>query len=395
MSDPASDALRADAERLRQEIVGWRRALHRRPELGFEERETAALVERALRGMGLEPRTGVARTGVVAVLRAPSPGGPAVLLRADMDGLPVQEVEGREYGSEIPGRMHACGHDGHTAMLLGAAALLASRRTALARDVVLCFQPGEEGFGGAREMVAAGILAEHGVGEAYALHLWTPFRAGTIQVRSGPTMAAQDEFTATFVGRGGHGALPHHARDPIVAASLGVVALQQVVSRAVDPLAAAVATVGSFHAGSAPNVIPDAATLVGTLRSFQDDVRETLRDRVPRAFDGAASAAGCTLDFELRRGYPAVVNDPACVELARRAARRVVGDEAVIEPPPVAAAEDFAYFLKEVPGAFLFVGAGDPGRGLDAPHHSPRFDIDEAVLPRGAELLARIALERA
>ena len=377
---------------LKEQLVAWRRTLHGRPELGFEEAETAAFVAERLRALKLSVTTGVARTGVVAVLEAGKAGRAPVLLRADMDALPIQEVAGRPYGSQIPGRMHACGHDGHMTMLLGAATLLSAARDRLDRDVVFCFQPGEEGFGGAAAMIEAGVLRDHGVGEAYGLHLWSPYPVGTIQVRPGPTMAANDEFQATVRGKAGHGALPHAAIDPIVAAAQAVVGLQAIVARAVDPLEPAVVTVGYFHAGTAPNVIPHEAVLRGTLRSFADDVRETLRNATRRVFEGISSAHDCDCDFVLHPGYPAVVNDAAAVERVRRHAAAVVGDANVIEPPPVAAAEDFAYFLREVPGAFVFVGAGNAARGITAPHHSPEFDIDEAALPIGAELLARIAL---
>jgi amidohydrolase len=373
-------------------LVAWRRTLHQTPELGFEEHVTAAFVASRLRELKLEVETGVATTGVVAVLRAPRASSPPVLLRADMDALPIEEEGGRPYGSTVSGKMHACGHDGHMAMLLGAATVLAACVDRLPRDVVFCFQPGEEGFGGAEAMIREGVLARHGVAEAYGLHLWSLFPAGTIHVRPGATMAAQDEFVATLRGRGGHGALPHRAIDPIVAAAQAIVALQSVVARSIDPIQPAVVTVGSFHAGSAPNVIPDDATMHGTMRSFDEGVRTTLRTRVREVLEGSAVAAGCRLDFDLHPGYPAVVNDAAAVERVRRHAAAVVGEARVIEPDPMAAAEDFAYFLREVPGAFAFVGAGNEARGITAPHHSPRFDIDEAALPVGAELLTRIAL---
>ncbi len=385
--------LREATERLTPQLVAWRRDLHQHPELGFDLPRTAGFVEQRLRELGLhEVRTGIGRSGVVGILRAADRRGPGVLLRADMDALPLQEVEGREYGSKHAGRMHACGHDGHTAMLLGAATLLAERRAALTRDVVLCFQPAEEGPGGAREMIADGVLELVEIGRVFAVHLWSTSPAGTLEVRPGPAMAAQDEFTAHVVGRGGHGALPHQALDPIVAAAQAVTALQSIVSRSVDPIQPAVVSVGSIHAGDAPNIIPERVTLEGTLRSFDETVRETLRRRVPEVFDGVARAAGCRSEFELRKGYPALVNDPESVELLRAAAREVFGAEHVHEPPPMAGAEDFAYFLRERPGAFAFVGAGNAARGITAPHHSPRFDIDESALPLGAALLTRLAL---
>jgi amidohydrolase len=388
----AEDRLRERSDRLAAEMVACRRDLHRHPELAFEEWRTAERIANRLRRLGLEPETGVAVTGVVARLGAARPRGPAVLLRADMDALPIQEVRGREYGSTIDGRMHACGHDGHVAMLLGAATLLAERRDELQRDVVFCFQPAEESGGGAARMIGEGVLERHGVGEAYALHLWSPLAAGLAAVRAGPTMAAQDEFAARVLGRGGHGALPHQAADPIVAAAHAVAALQAVVSRSVDPVEPAVVTVGSLHAGSAPNVIPGEARLEGTLRSFTDPVREILRRRVREVLESSASAHGCRLEFTLREGYPAVVNDPVAAGLARAAATRVFGAANVLEPAPLAAAEDFAYFLQRCPGAFIFLGAGNAERGVTAPHHANDFDIDESALPRGAEFLARLAL---
>jgi amidohydrolase len=386
------DGLRAAADRLAPRLVAWRRDLHRHPELGFEEHRTARLVADELSRLGFEVRTGLAVTGVLGLLRSSAGGRDAgVLLRADMDALPVQEVAGREYGSAVDGRMHACGHDAHTAMLLGAATLLAERRALLQRDLLVCFQPAEE-IGGAKRMIEEGALDWVPVGAVFGLHVWSGFPCGTAHLRVGPLMAAQDEFTARLIGRGGHGALPHRALDPIVAAAHAIAALQTVVSRSVDPIEPAVVTVGSVHAGSAANVIPAEARLAGTLRSFDGEVRRTLRRRVREVLDGSARAAGCRLEFELREGYPAVVNDAGAVEHARRAASAVFGPANVREPAPLAAAEDFAYFLERERGAFVFLGAGNAERGIVAPHHSGEFDIDEAVLPRGAEFLARLVL---
>ncbi len=387
-----ADELKRRVADLTESLVAWRRALHKRPELGFVEHETAAFVAARLRELEIDVRTGVATTGVVGVLRAKAPSRPPVLLRADMDALPVSEAPGRSYGSEIAGRMHACGHDGHMAMLLGAASVLSAVRERTDRDIVLCFQPGEEGFGGADAMIREGVLSEHGVAEAYGLHLWSLFPVGTVHVRSGPTMAAQDEFVATMVGKAGHGAMPHEARDPVVAAAQAVVALQSVVARSIDPIQPAVVSIGSLHAGTAPNVIPEAATMHGTLRSFDEAVREILRRRVREVLEGTAAAAGCRLEFTLSPGYPAVVNDAEAVSRVRRHAALVVGAANVVDPAPMAAAEDFAYFLRQVPGAFTFIGAGNVARGITAPHHAPQFDIDESALPIGTELLVRIAL---
>ncbi len=392
---PVAETLAAQADGLAERITGWRRSLHRIPELGFQENDTAAFVEARLRETGItEIRTGVAQTGVVATIRADAGSREgAMLLRADMDALPIQEIEGREYGSETPGMMHACGHDGHMAMLLGVATILNNHRDRLKQDIVLCFQPAEEGAGGGRAMVEGGELDLSGISRAYAVHLWSLYPAGTVHTRPGPIMAAQDEFTAWFRGKGGHGAAPHNARDPIVAASLGVVAMQAVVTRFVDPLSPAVATVGSMHAGSACNIIPDTAELIGTLRSFTPEVRALLRERVEEALAGAARSGGCELEFEIRPGYPAVVNDAAAVQTVAAVAGRLFGEDRVFETPPLAASEDFAYYLEKVPGAFILLGAGNEERGITAPHHSPQFDVDESALPRGTELLAALALE--
>ncbi len=387
---PAASGVQA--RELAPQLVAWRRTLHRQPELAFEEHRTSDFVAHELEALGLEVHRGIAGTGVVGILRASGPQAPPVLLRADMDALPIQEVPGRDYGSQVPGRMHACGHDGHVAMLLGAAALLGARRERLERDVIFCFQPAEEQGGGARVMIEEGLLERFRPSEAYALHLWSLLPVGTLHVRPGPMMAAQDEFTARIVGRGGHGAAPHETRDPIVAAAQAVGMLQSVVARNVDPLEPAVVTVGRFEAGRAPNVIPEVALLEGTLRSFSWEVRELVRRRVREVLEHAARAAGCRLEFELREGYPVVVNDPAAAAKLRQAASDVVGETAVFEARPLAAAEDFAYFLERLPGAFALLGAGNEGRGIQAPHHSPEFDIDEAALPLGAELLARLAL---
>jgi len=384
------DRLSADAKALEPKLTEWRRALHRKPELGFEERWTSGFVAERLEEMGYEVERGVAQTGIVAKLSGKSKA--AVMLRADMDALPIQEVEGRPYGSEHAGRMHACGHDGHMAMLLGAASLLKTREADLPRDVLLCFQPAEEARGGARAMIEDGVLDRADVREVYGLHLWSGFPVGEVHVRPGPIMAAQDEFTAVFHGQGGHGALPHTTIDPNLAAAQGLVALQSVVSRRIDPLHAAVVSVGRIAGGEAANVIPETTELVGTMRSFDPGVREQLRRDVRTVLAGIADAHGCRLAWELRKGYPAVVNEASATERARAVAERVVGAERVVTCAPMAAAEDFAYFLEQRPGAFMFVGVRNEERGITAPHHNPAFDLDESALPVGAELLARLAV---
>ncbi len=388
---PADDILLA-AERISGDLVDWRRALHRRPELGFEERETAAFVNGHLEDLGLEIHSGIAETGIAAILRAASPAGPAVLLRADLDALPIQEVAGREYGSRVDGLMHACGHDGHVAMMLGAATLLAERRDSLVRDVLFCFQPAEESRGGAEAMLREGVLDLVEIGSVYGLHLWSQEETGTVLVRPGPAMAAADEFNAEIVGKGGHGAMPQEARDPIVASAQAVTALQSIVSRGVSPTEPAVVSVGSISGGNATNIIPERVRLMGTLRSYDEDVRRLLRRRLEEILHGTAEAAGCRVELDIRECFPVLVNDPAAVEAVRREARSLVGEDKVRDPGLLPASEDFAFFLRERPGAFVFLGAGNAARGITAPHHSPEFDFDEAALPVGAALLARLAL---
>lgn len=387
--------LKAESDQLAQQIVRWRRELHQHPELGFEEHWTSDYVVEALAGLDLELHRGIAGTGVAAILRAPNASRPAVLLRADMDALPIQEVPGRSYGSTIDGKMHACGHDGHMAMLLGAARLLDRNRARLDRDVVLCFQPAEEGFGGGEKMIQEGVLDLTPVEEVYALHLWSPFKAGTVHLRRGPIMAAEDGFRARVIGRGGHAAMPHTNADPIVAAAHAVAALQTIVSRNVDPVDPAVISVGQLHAGTARNITPDDALMSGTIRTFTEPTRELIHRRVVEAIESAARACGCSAEVEIHDGYPATVNDGAAVEAARSIAAPIFGAENVIEPNPMAPAEDFSYFLRERAGAFILVGAGNEERGIVAPHHNPKFDVDESVLPRGAELLASLALAQA
>ncbi len=377
---------------LEAELVATRRDLHRHPELGFEETRTAGVVAGRLGDLGIEARTGVAGTGVVGVVNGePTPGEPrrTVLLRADMDALPIQEENDHEYRSTVPGRMHACGHDGHTAILLGVARLLVEDPPP--GNVVLVFQPAEEKPGGARPMIEAGVLVDPPVDAAIGLHLWSNLPVGTVGTNPGPLMAGASEFRLTIKGRGGHAALPHQAVDAVVVASHVVVALQTLVSRETSPLDSAVVTVGSIHGGTTFNVIAERAVLEGTVRAFDDDRREALRDRIAALAQGVAGAMGAEATLEWTPHYPATVNDPAMAALVAREAAVVVGEENVFTDIRTMGAEDMSYFLRAVPGCFFFVGAANAARGITAPHHNPRFDIDEAALPIGAEILARAA----
>ena len=379
--------LSEDVSALGADLVALRRDLHQNPELAWAERRTAGRVAAFLEGTGLDVRTGVAGTGVVATARGR--GGRTVLLRVDMDGLPIQEQGEAAYASRVPGVMHACGHDGHTAM--GAAAARVLARRAPAGEVRVLFQPAEEGEGGAQGVIAAGIL--EGVDLVLGVHLWNELPVGVLGVKAGPLMAAVDRLKIAVHGRGGHGGHPNRAADPVVAAAHVVVALQTLVAREVAPQQPAVVTVGSIHGGQAFNVIPDEVTLTGTIRTFDAKLRAEMPERIRRIASGVASALQCTAEVEVRPGNAAVVNDPAVAALARRAAVRVVGEEHVVEPEPTMGGEDMAVYFERVPGCFVFVGSANPGRGLDQPHHSPRFDFDEAALGIGCQFLVEAAEE--
>jgi len=380
-------ALSPDVLALQPELVALRRDLHEHPELAFAEHRTAERVASLLRQSGLDVRTGLGRTGVLASTKERP--GRTVLLRADMDALPIVEQSAAPYASKNPGRMHACGHDGHTAMGAMAARVLA-KRSLRGRARVL-FQPAEEGEGGAQAVVADGVL--EGVDVVLGVHLWNELPVGTIGVKAGPLMAAVDRLRLVVHGRGGHGAIPHRAADPVVAAAHVVVALQTLVSREVAPVDSAVLTIGAIHGGEAFNVIPDEVMLLGTLRTFDAELRRSLPDRIRRIAGGVAEALGCRAEVEVKTGNPAVVNDARVAEIARRAAARVVGEERVVVPTPTMGGEDMAIYFQQVPGCFVFVGSANPARGLDQPHHSPFFDFDEDALAIGCEFLVQAAEE--
>jgi len=376
----------ADVATLQPELVRLRREIHQQPELAFAERQTAARVAEYLAGARLSLRTGVGETGLLATTEG---AGRRVLLRVDMDALPILEETGASYASRVPGRMHACGHDGHVAMGAVAARLLASR--ALPGSAAVLFQPAEEGEGGAQAALRDGAL--EGVDVVLGVHLWNELPVGTLGVKAGPLMAAVDRLRIGVRGRGGHGGTPHRSADPVLAAAHVVSALQSVVSREVSPLASAVLTIGSIHGGDAFNVTPDEVTLTGTLRSFDEGLRASLPDRIRRIAQGVASALQCQAEVEVRPGNAAVVNDARVAEIARRAAVRVVGEANVVEPEPTMGGEDMAVYFEQVPGCFVFVGSANAARGLDQPHHSPRFDFDEDALPIGCEFLLAAAEE--
>jgi amidohydrolase len=385
-------SLRDEVQSLAADAIALRRELHMHPELGFHEFNTSRIVAERLRALGLEVQTGIAGTGVIGLLRGARPGR-CVLLRADMDALPIEEQNDVPYRSRVAGVMHACGHDGHTAGLLTVARLLAERRDQLAGIVKFCFQPCEENPpGGAKPMIEAGVLEEPHVDACFGLHIWQSLPVGTIGVVPGPAMANSDRFRIVVRGRGGHAAQPHLTVDSVVVASQIVVALQTVVARNVSPLKPAVVTVGSLHAGTTYNVIADTAELKGTLRSFDPETRRLLPARVEVVARAVAESLGATIDWEFLEGYPACVNDPAMATLVREVAGGLIGPENVLQPEPTMGGEDFAYFLQQRPGCFWFVGSRNEERGLTFGHHHPRFDIDEAALPIAIESLTAVAL---
>lgn len=372
-------------------LIRTRRDLHRHPELAFQERRTAAIVAERLVNAGYEVRTGIAETGVVGTLRGGLGAGPTLLLRADMDALPIREECAHDFVSTADGVMHACGHDAHVAVGLAVAERLAAAREAWGGTVKYVFQPAEEGEGGALRMTEGGIL--DGVDAALGLHVWLGLPTGTIGVLPGPLMASAAEFTITIRGRGGHGAIPHETVDAVLVASQAVVALQSIVARNVSPLESAVVSVGAFHAGDAPNVIADIATLHGTARAFDPELCGELPRRIERVVQGVCAALGAAYDFEYRFNTPPTINDAELAELVRATATELVGAERVRSGAEVRtmAAEDFGEILARVPGCYFFVGARDDARGIVHPHHSPRFDISEDCLPVAVQVLERAA----
>ena len=372
-------------------LIETRRDLHRHPELGFQEHRTAGIVAERLRAAGYEVETGVAETGVVGTLRGGAGEGPVLLLRADMDALPIAEECAHDFVSTHAGVMHACGHDAHVAIGLAVAERLARTRDEWGGTARYVFQPAEEGGGGAARMVKEGVL--EGVDFALGLHIWLGLPSGIVGVVPGPFMASSGVFEITVRGKGGHGALPHETVDAIVAASQVVTALQTIVSRNVSPLDPAVVTIGMFQAGTAYNVIAGSAQLTGTVRAFDVAACEELPRRIERVVAGVCSALGAEYSFEYTQDAPPTINDPALAEVVRAAAEEVVGADRVRTDPDVRtmAAEDFGEFLVRVPGCYFFVGARNEETGAIHPHHNPRFDLCEDALPVSVDVLERAA----
>ncbi len=378
---------------LEAQAIAWRRHLHAHPELSYEEVETSQFVHDTLAsfaGLELERPT---RTSVVARLRGTRPGR-TLALRADMDALPIAEETGLEFASTRPGVMHACGHDGHTAMLLATARLLTERRAELAGEVRFVFQHAEEKPpGGARELVAAGVL--DGVDLIVGCHLATRIEARKVTVPVGAWMAGADTFAIEILGQGGHAGIPHGAIDPIVAAAEVVTSLQRIVSRETDPLDSAVVSVTRIAAGTADNVIPERVELGGTVRTFSLEVRDRTREAIERVLRGVTEAHRARYRLDYREGYAPVVNDPDVAAIVERAARAELGDDAIVPWKPFMAGEDFSAYQQVVPGVFFNVGARNEAIGASFPGHHPRFAIDESALAVGIAVMARTALDLA
>lgn len=390
------------ADEFYPEIVRLRRTIHSNPELAFEEVATSALVAETLEKAGLTATRGIAKTGVIADLKGRANGqgkspGRRIALRSDMDALPITEATGLEFASKNQGKMHACGHDAHTAIGLGAAMILSKLRDELHGDVRFLFQPSEErNPGGAPFMIEEGAL--DGVDEIYGLHVLSQADAGTVGFCPGEMMASADELYITIKGKSGHGARPHHTIDPIVTSAQVILALQSLVSRNLDPFAQGVITIGSIHAGFAPNIIPPEVKLVGTLRSMSREWREYAHRRVHEIVNGTCFAAGASADIHIDLGYPVLVNADRETEFAASAAEEIFGSDRVFQAERLMGAEDFAYYLEKVPGTFYRLGIRNEAAGITADIHNDHFTIDESALKTGAAMqawLAIRALERA
>ena len=381
--------IRAEIHELQSQIVEWRRTLHQKPELGFQEQITAQFIQEKLASWRIEHQTEIAKTGIVATINGRSPGK-ILAIRADMDALPIQEANQVDYRSQHEGKMHACGHDGHTAIALATAYYLAQHQTDFSGTVKIIFQPAEEGPGGAKPMIEAGVLTDPDVDAIIGLHLWNNLPLGTVGVRSGALMAAVECFRLAILGKGGHGAMPDQTVDSIVVASQIVNALQTIVARNVKPLDSAVVTVGELHAGTALNVIADTARMSGTIRYFNPELETLIRERLAAIVAGVCQMHGAKYELNHWQLYPPTINDQAIAELVASVAAEVVETPVGVVPEcQTMGGEDMSFFLQEVPGCYFFLGSANPEKGLAYPHHHPRFDFDETALGMGVEIFIR------
>jgi amidohydrolase len=384
--------IRPGIQALQGQLVELRRYLHQHPELGFQEKLTAEVIQKKLQEWNIQYQSGIAKTGIVAILQGKKTSFDlkGLAIRADMDALPIQEENDVPYRSQHDGMMHACGHDGHTAIALMTAYYLSQHRDEFAGTVKVIFQPAEEGPGGALPMVQAGVLKNPDVDAIVGLHLWNNLPLGTVGVRSGPLMAAVEQFDVKIQGRGGHGAMPHQTVDALVVGAQVVSALQSIVARNVNPLDSAVITVGKFQAGSVRNVIADTATLNGTVRYFNAQFNGYFQSRITEVVTGVCHAYGASCEIDYRTFYPPVINDERITDLVRSVANEVIDTPLGIVPEcQTMGGEDMAFFLQEIPGCYFFLGSANPERSLAYPHHHPRFDFDETALMLGVEMFVR------
>jgi amidohydrolase len=380
-----------EAENLFEYTRSIRRDLHKHPELGFEEVRTGGIVASELSRMGIEVRTGVAKTGVVALIEGSTPG-PVILLRFDMDALPVLEATEVEYASQIPGKMHACGHDGHVAIGLTVAQLLNNHREDLQGTVKLVFQPAEETMGGAEGMIKDGILESPRPDLAFALHIWNEKPVGWLGVVPGPFMAASDIFKVKISGMGGHAALPNQTIDPIIATAQVINALQTLVSRNVSPLESAVVSITRIFGGEAYNVIPSLVEFHGTIRTFDDEIRTLINNRFHEVVEGIAASMGCQAEVEIQKLTPAVINDSFVADNLKTLFSRISPDDTIDTKYRTMGSEDMAYILEKVPGCYFFVGSANSETGLTFSHHHPKFNFDEIILPKAAALMTSVVM---
>ena len=374
---------------LQAQLVEWRRSIHQKPELGFEETITADFISRKLQEWQIPHQTKIAKTGIVATIKGKSPGK-VLAIRADMDALPIQEANQVSYRSIHDGKMHACGHDGHVAIALGTAYYLSQHPETISGTVKIIFQPAEEGPGGAKPMIEAGVLRNPNVDAIIGLHIWNNLPLGTIGVRSGALMAAVECFRCIIYGKGGHGAMPDQTIDSIVVASQIVNALQTIVARNVNPLDSAVVTVGTLHGGTALNVIADSTTMSGTVRYFNPQLEQFIGERIEAIIAGVCQSHGATYDLDYWQLYPPTINHHEITELVGTIAKEVVETPLGVVPEcQTMGGEDMSFFLQQVPGCYFFLGSANPDRDLAYPHHHPRFDFDETVLSMGVEIFVR------
>jgi amidohydrolase len=381
------EKLKKEVEGITRQIIEWRRDFHRNPEIAYQEHRTSSVIRKFMEELGIET-TSYAETGLIGVLEG-RPEGRTVALRADIDALPLEEKGNKEYMSQNPEACHACGHDGHMAILMGVIHLLVRRKDQFKGKVVFIFQPSEERIpGGAKRMIKEGAF--EGIDAVFGLHLWQPLPTGTVGIVKGAMMAQPDKFEILVKGKGGHGSMPHTTVDPILVASHLVVNIQSIASRNIDPLKPVVVSFGTVKGGTIYNIIPEDVFLTGTVRTFDSELQALAENRLREMTEETCKAFGATSEFTYEKGYPPLINDTSMVDFVLDVTQQTLGEDCIKDIDPVMGGEDFAYFLQKAPGAFLFFGMGD---GMEFSHHHPEFDLDEKALPQATLLMTAIALE--